>query len=355
MKTPRFFSILSITMLSSLSITMLSSACFAQTVSNVRFEQVDNKVKITYSLDKQANISVCVSEDGGKTWSSPLKQVSGDVGRDVQAGARTIWWDALLEYNQVINSNICFKVVSVKSRDNLSFTINGQTFTMLYVKGGTFTIGNYLDRDQGPMHSVTLSDFYIGETEVTQALWQAVMGENPSNHKGDDFPVENVSWEDCQTFIARLNSLTGLPFALPTEAQWEYAARGGHKNVYEFKYAGSDNIDEVAWYAYVTDFANYILTGPKGETHIVAAKKSNELGAYDMSGNVAEWCQDRYVTSYNRNRFVDQFFPRDTNSYVVKGGSYGELFIGCEVRYSSDARDHLFKWKDLGMRLSLAF
>ena len=355
MKTPRFFSILSITMLSSLSITMLSSACFAQTVSNVRFEQVDNKVKITYSLDKQADISVCVSEDGGKTWSSQLKQVSGDVGRDVQPGAKTIWWDALSEYTQVINSNICFKVISVKSKDNLIFTINGQTFAMLYVKGGTFAMGNNngWPENEQPMHSVTLSDYYIGETEVTQALWQAVMGENPSNHQGDNFPVENVNWNDCQIFIAKLNSLTGLHFALPTEAQWEYAARGGHKNSYEFKYAGSDNIAEVAWYEYATDWVAYIKNGPSGETHIVATKKSNELGAYDMSGNVFEWCQDKYG-AYSS---IDQIDPQGASSgdsYVVRGGSYVSLSTDCSVQRRKKAVP-LSNEPDLGMRLSLIF
>ncbi|MBR6310224.1 MAG: formylglycine-generating enzyme family protein [Paludibacteraceae bacterium] len=173
--------------------------------------------------------------------------------------------------------------------NELTFTVNGVSFKMIKVEGGTFTMG--ATRKQGrdawdhekPAHQVTLSDYYIGQTEVTQALWQAVMGDNPSDFKGDSRPVENVSWDDCQEFINRLNALTGKKFSLPTEAQWEYAARGGNKSR-GYKYAGSNKPDEVAWYY-----------GNSGEqSHDVATKQPNELGLYDMSGNVWEWCSDWY-------------------------------------------------------------
>ena len=177
-----------------------------------------------------------------------------------------------------------------------TFTVNGVSFTMVAVEGGTFWMGaadddSEADSDERPRHQVTLSSFAIGQTEVTQALWQAVMGSNPSEFQDDQRPVESVSWDDCQEFIIRLNALTGRTFRLPTEAEWEYAARGG-KYSHGYKYAGSDDIDEVAWY---DDNAYYI--DDRG-TRPVAQKKTNELGVYDMSGNVWEWCHDSYNGSY---------------------------------------------------------
>ena len=167
-------------------------------------------------------------------------------------------------------------------------TVNGVTFNMIKVDGGTFTMGassemTNPDNEEKPTHQVTLSSYYIGESEVTQALWTAVMGDNPSWFKGDNLPVESVSWEDCQTFIGKLNGLTGKRFRLPTEAEWEYAARGG-KGSNHTQYSGGSMIDDVAWY-----------DGNSGsKTHPVKAKKPNELGLYDMSGNVWEWCEDLY-------------------------------------------------------------
>ena len=178
---------------------------------------------------------------------------------------------------------------SVNDGQNKVFTVNGVSFKMIAVKGGTFTMGATSEQtgaesDESPTHSVTLSDYYIGETEVTQELWSAVMGSNPSEFPGNmQRPVEMVSWNDSQTFISRLNELTGETFRLPTEAQWEYAARGGNKAQGRL-YSGSDAIDDVAWY--------YDNSG--GMTHPVKTKAPNELGIYDMTGNVYEWCSDWY-------------------------------------------------------------
>ena len=139
----------------------------------------------------------------------------------------------------------------------VTFTVNGVSFTMIPVQGGTFTMGATEEQgsdacdNEKPAHKVTVSNFCMGETEVTQELWQAVMGNNPSYHNGIDLPVENVSWDDCQEFISRLNKLTGRTFRLPTEAEWEYAAREGNKSG-GYKYAGSNDPDEVAWYGYTS-------------------------------------------------------------------------------------------------------
>ena len=218
-----------------------------------------------------------------------------------------------------------------------TFTVDGVAFKMVKVAGGTFQMGATSEQgskayDGGyPVHSVTLSDYYIGQTEVTQELWEAVMGGNPSYFTGDNqCPVERVSWNDCQEFIEKLNRLTGKNFRLPTEAEWEYAARGGNKSK-GYKYSGSDNPDAVAWYYYNSG----------GKTHPVAQKQSNESGLYDMSGNVWEWCSDRYG-DYSSN---SQTNPRGASSgsfRVLRGCGYGNGVRGVRVSdrfsYTPDGR-----------------
>ena len=212
---------------------------------------------------------------------------------------------------------------SRQSISSQTFTANGVSFDMMYVKGGTFTMGatseqgSDADDNEKPTHRVTLSSFYIGKYEVTQALWKAVMGTNPSIWKGDNLPVENVSWDDCQTFIRKLNALTGKNFRLPTEAEWEFAARGGN-NSRGYKFAGSNNIGDVAWYS----------DNSGSKPHVVGTKSPNELGIYDMSGNVYEWCQDWYG-SYSS---ASQTNPTGTNSgsnRVLRGGSWVNYARGC--------------------------
>lgn len=226
---------------------------------------------------------------------------------------------------------------------NQTFTVNGVQFTMVAVEGGTFTMGATSEQgsdaggDEKPAHEVTLSDYYIGQTEVTQALWEAVMGSNPSGHKGDNLPVENVSWDDCQMFIQKLNQLTGKQFRLPTEAEWEYAARGGRKSR-GYKYAGGNNIDLVAWYD----------SNSGKETHAVATKQANELGIYDMSGNVLEWCSDWYG-GYQSSSPSDPQGPSSGSYRVFRSGNY---YAGdCRVsrrKYNTPVRRLL----NLGLRLS---
>lgn len=239
---------------------------------------------------------------------------------------------------------------------NKVFTVNGVTFTMVFVESGTFTMGATAEQqepsdDEKPPHRVTLTkDFYIGETEVTQALWKAVMGFTPTATGsqwstecglGDDFPAYFIGYEDVQQFISQLNSLTGAQFRMPTEAEWEYAARGGSKSK-GYQYSGSNNIGDVAWYG--------INSGDK--THAVKTKKANELGLYDMSGNVCEWCSD-WEGDYISSPAVDPTGPGSGVKRVCRGGSWGYIAGNCRVArrygYDSSTRGSTF-----GFRLVLS-
>ena len=227
-----------------------------------------------------------------------------------------------------------------------TFTVNDICFKMIRVYGDTFMMGATSEQgsdtydNEKPAHQVTLSSYYIGETEVTQALWQAVMGSNPSFFSGMENPVEQVSWDDCQEFIRYLNSLTGQNFRLPTEAEWEYAARGGNMSQ-GYKYAGSNTIDNVAWY--VENSNEY--------THKVATKTANELGLYDMSGNVWEWCQDWY-DSYNSSNQTNPTGPRSGDYCVCRGGCWNSSAVSCRV--SLREADTPSKRRNIvGLRLAL--
>lgn len=236
---------------------------------------------------------------------------------------------------------------STSSTVSLSAELNKLINNMVYVSGGTFTMGTTSEQgsdvydNEKPTHNVTLSSYYICKYEVTQALWRAVMGNNPSNFKGDNLPVECVSWDDCQTFINRLNSYTGRNFRLPTEAEWEFAARGGNYSRH-YKYSGSNYISDVAWYD----------GNSSNRTHPVGTKQANELGLYDMSGNVWEWCSDWYgsYSSYSQN---DPTGPNSGSYRVRRGGSwYGNASYcrsSCRI-YNSPG----YRYSYLGLRLVLS-
>lgn len=234
------------------------------------------------------------------------------------------------------------------SQSEQTFTVNGVSFKMIRVDGGTFTMGatseqgNDADSDESPTHRVTLSTYYIGETEVTWELWRAVMGSNPSTWAAKQ-PVENVSWDDCQTFISRLNNLTGQNFRLPTEAEWEFAARGGNESR-GYKYSGSNTLSNVAWY--------WDDKGPM-ETNDVATKAANELGLYDMSGNVWEWCQD-WHGSYDSSSQMNPTGPSSGSLRVLRGGCWYNPARSCRVskRYCFTPDDGDYA---IGLRLALQF
>ncbi len=300
---------------------------FSQTVSNVRFEQIVKKVHIYYDLQGSGSYTVQVycSTDDGQSWDGPLQQVTGATGRNQHAGNnQEIIWDVLAEREKLVGMTQ-FKVTAIPETG----------IEMVFVKGGTFQMGctseqSDCDDDEKPAHTVTVDDFYIGKYEVTQKQWKEIMGNNPSHFKGDDLPVEKVSWKKVQKFISKLNEKTGLHYRLPTEAEWEYAARGGVETIHESsnaQYAGSNNIDAVAWY----------WNNSGHETHPVGTKQPNKLGIYDMSGNVWEWCSDWYDENYYGNSPQNNPQGPSSGTYrVYRGGSWRHYARYCRVAARSN-------------------
>lgn len=214
---------------------------------------------------------------------------------------------------------------------------------MVLVEGGTYEMGatpeqgTEANEDEQPVQTMTVATFYICKYEVTQELWQAVMGTNPSYFKGAQLPVEHVSLDDCKAFIEKLNELTGKKYRLMTQAEWEYAARGGNKSK-GYKYSGSNNPIDVAWFN-----ADLGVS-----TSAVGKKAPNELGIYDMSGNVCEWCSDKYED-------LDNLLPEGDQSiyYNLRGGSWFDPSINCRVSYRNADTSEACGY-DVGLRLALS-
>lgn len=287
----------------------------------------DGEVNIA---DVNAVINIILNGSGNLT--------AGDVNGDHEVN--------IADVNTIINIILGGSAPTPSETETIS--VNGVAFKMVKVEGGTFTMGATPEQgsDAGeneyPAHQVTLSSFSIGETEVTQALWQAVMGNNPSSFNNDDeLPVERVSWEDCQEFITKLNQMTGKQFRLPTEAEWEYAARGGNKSK-GYKYSGSNDVNEVAWY--------WMNSG--SITHPVGTKKANELGLYDMSGNVREWCND-FMSDYTEETQTNPTGPTTGVVRVVRGGTWGNSDpASCRVSYR-DSDYPVYSSSSRGFRLAM--
>ena len=299
---------------------------------------------------KVVSIVMEVSEDGGfanaKSFEATVSGNSLTVTATGLKAGTTYYYRLRLntENGKVESGTRTFETNNPNNPNTL--TVNGVSFDMVYVEGGSFDMGATSEQgsdaysEEYPVHSVTLSDYYIGKCEVTQELWEAVMGSNPSHFKGAQNPVERVSWNDCQEFVSRLNSLTGRTFRLPTEAEWEYAARGGNKSSH-YKYSGSGNIGYVAWY--------YKNSG--STTHAVETQTANELGIYDMSGNVCEWCSDWYG-GYSAGAQTNPQGPSSGSARVLRGGSWSDYARYCRVsyRYCGDPYD---SYDGGGLRLVL--
>lgn len=297
----------------------------AQQVSAVSFRIENRQLTIDYTLDQVADIRVRLSVDRGRTFGAPVDNLSGDVGKNIQPGQRQIIAYDLRELRDIDSALIAFRVevddgsIEVCVADTICFR-------MMPVVGGIFRMGcvrtsNHYDYDSElPVHDVTVSDFYMAQHEVTQRLWKAVMGENPSYWVSDSLPVEQVSWNDAQLFIARLSQMTGMRFRLPTEAEWEYAARGGGKS-HGYAFPGTNQMPtDYAWYG----------SNAQGHTHPVGQKLPNELGLFDMAGNVWEWCSD-WMGQYDDQPQVNPRGPRQGENRILRGGSINSPSFGCRV------------------------
>jgi len=248
--------------------------------------------------------------------------------------------------DEAIDINDATKLIDMllKGDNSLTFLANGVVFKMIHVEGGTFTMGSNASDAMAdvekPAHNVTLSSYYIAETEVTQIHWKKVMNANPSTYKGDNLPVHRMTWDKAQDFIAKLNELTGFTFRMPTDAEWEYAARGG-KYTHHYRFAGSSNIDEVAVYS-----AN---SGNKPNE--VATKAPNELGLYDMTGNVFEWVADWYAP-YTSEAQTNPTGPETGRYRVERGGGFNSSDVVCRItnRMSLQPTNYALS---LGMRLAI--
>lgn len=233
--------------------------------------------------------------------------------------------------NYILFTAATLLLAACNSNSREVITVNNVSFTMVTVEGGTFIMGADstmwgAKSDESPTHSVTVNTFAIGESEVTQELWTAVMGSNPSGFNDNpQFPVESVNWFECQEFITKLNELTGRTFRLPTEAEWEFAARGGNRT-YGTIFCGSDSIEKVAWYE----------KNGNNHTNPVKQKQPNKLCLYDMSGNVWEWCNDWYG-AYSAETATNPDGCKDGRTRVIRGGSWFDTPEQCRPTGRSKA------------------
>jgi len=298
-----------------LTLTLSMITLQGQTITNVQVRQEDLTIVITYdmsgALKSSGGILVSYSTDDGKTY-HPIFDVTGDVGSQVTSGTgKEIFW--LVTDNTPTGKDLRFKVwAGIPAPPG-----------MIYVAEGSFQMGSSNgDKDEKPIHTVTVSSFFMDATEVTQAEYRRIMGSNPSNFSGcDECPVVMVSWKDATEYARKVGK------RLPTEAEWEYAARGGNQST-GTTYSGSNDLDRVGWYH----------DNSRNKTHPVGQKQPNELGVYDMSGGVWEWCADRYSEDYySQVPSVNPPGPTFGSHRVLRGGSWKYDGSDCRVaaRYGS--------------------
>ena len=302
---------------------LLFLACFvfdsgAAEVKNAVARQEGNRVIFDYNLvgepgesDTEVTFSLTVE---GKSYSAKDLHLEGDVGKVKISNGKRIYWNVLQDFPRGYRGDLGWEILA--GGKEFKDPVTGME--LVFVKGGCFKMGDTFgdgDPDEKPVHEVCVGDFTIGKYEVTQGQWKAIMGNNPSRFKdcGDSCPVEQVSWNDVQTFIQQLNQRTGKAYRLPSEAEWEYAARSGGK---QERWAGTSSDSSLSAYAWYN--ANSGAT-----TRPVGQNKPNFLGLYDMSGNVWEWVADWYGEKYYANSPKDNpQGPSSGTSRVLRGGSW---------------------------------
>ena len=310
------------------SVSIMLADLSASSVENAQSDQNEN-------LTKKSNETQVIKKTHKKHSMRIAWSVAGII------GLVAVVWMAIMVFRDISDKSQSFN-------EELAIPVNSNVYVELVkVEAGSFNMGATSEmenpyEDEKPIHRVTLTNnYYIGKYEVTQALWQAVMGSNPSCFKGDDLPVERVSWNDCQDFISKLNAMTGKRFRLPTEAEWEYAARGGKKSR-GYQYSGSNTLGDVAWYG----------DNSGSKTHAVGTKQPNELGIYDMAANVEEWCQDRYG-SYSSSPQTNPTGAASGSNRVIRGGDW--FFLAWDCRTSCRGfRAPGDRFNYLGLRLVLS-
>jgi len=299
-------------------IMLIAVPLSAQQITNVKQKIENGRIIITYDLNGTDEYTVSIQAKNKAGQKITPAVVAGDFGNITPGKNKTIYWEPQLEGRNLEGWNITIEVKSIPKG-------------FIFVPGGTFMMGSTSgESDENPVHSVTVSDFYIGKCEVTQKEWKDIMGNNHSYFKGDNLPVEKVSWYDAVKFCNKKSSKEGLSpcysgsgknitcifsangYRLPTEAEWEYAARGGNKSK-GYTYSGSNTIGDVAWYN----------NNSGSKTHIVGTKQPNELGIDDMTGNVWEWCNDWYDKNYySKSSMNNPTGPSSGASRVLRGGSW---------------------------------
>lgn len=311
-------------------IFLMALSAYAVEVKNLTSKVMGNRVQFMYDLaggENEEDVNVTIKIDGKEYKASEL-HLEGDLGKVKPGRGRTIWWNVLQDFPRGLDKDVICDVTAV-IRD---FKDPATGMELIFVKGGCYQMGDIFnngDAAEKPAHEVCISNFFIGKYEVTQAQWRSVMDYNPSKFSrcGDSCPVEKVSWNDVEDFISRLNAKSGKKYRLPTEAEWEYAARSGGKKE---EWAGISNeasLGEYAWY--------YSVSG--NTTHPVGTKLPNGLGLHDMSGNVWEWCSDWYGGDYYRSSSRENpKGPSSASNRVLRGGSWYDEAWGsrASLRYS---------------------
>jgi formylglycine-generating enzyme required for sulfatase activity len=314
---------------------------WAAEVKNVTDALVGNRGQLTYDLvGKEAEVEVGITITvGGKEYRATDLHLTGNLGKVKPGRGKIVWWNILRDFPQGLDTDV---VWSITAGDSMAFTYAAMGMEFVFVKGGCFEMGDTSgDNDEKPVHNVCVADFYLGKYKVTQGQWQKIMENNPSRFDscGDNCPVEQLRWADAQDFIKKLNAKTGKRYRLPTEAEWEYAARSGGKRE---QFSGSDSPDGVAWYD----------ANSGGKTHPVGQKRPNGLGLYDMSGNIWEWCQDWYGEKYYGESPRDNpQGPSSGDFRVLRGGS----FDGYKSYVRTTSRNRIIPWhKYAGFRFALS-
>lgn len=289
---------------------------YAAEVKNVTAKQVGNRMLFEYDLmgdEPEADVNVTITVKG-RAYATDKLHLEGDFGKVRTGRVKKIWWNVLQDFPQGVAEDVEWEVVA--GARAFKDPVTGMEF--IFVRGGCFEMGDtfgdrFVFEDELPAHEVCVSDFYLGKYEATQGQWKKVMGSNPSFKENDDHPVESVSWHAVQEFIGRFNQMARKSYRLPTEAEWEYAARSGGKKE---KFAGTSQESELGDYA-------WYRSNSGGSTHPVGQKKPNGLGFYDMSGNVWEWVADWYDQGYYRNSPKNKPQGPSSGSYkVLRGGSW---------------------------------